>query len=99
MGDEMQIKTQLPDPMRLLAWSMGLVLTIGVYVWRGEVAMREQMQQAQQKDHEEIAALKTQLLVQGTSGQTISQAIVELRDDMKELRKEFRPLLEDRRRR
>lgn len=93
---KMRITTALPDPVKLLGWALGLMLAVGGYIWKGEIEAREKLQAAQAADHEAISQLRTQVLVQGNSGQATAQGFSELRDEFKQLRRDLRPFIEDR---
>lgn len=92
---KMKITTSMPDPMRLLAWALAGLVAVGGYIWRGQVEHIEKLEATIQKEHEDLSQLRTQVLVQGNSSQAMSQGFGELRDEMKELRKALRPLLEE----
>jgi type VI protein secretion system component VasF len=82
----LRLSAQLPDPVRLLGWALCLMLAVSGYIWKGEVEAREKLQALQAADHEAISQLRTQVLVQGNSGQAMAQGFGELRDEMKRIR-------------
>jgi septal ring factor EnvC (AmiA/AmiB activator) len=96
MSEEQPVKitTEMPDPMRLLAYALAAVVAAGGYIWRGEVSNREKLEATVGKQAEQLADLKTQLLVSGTGYQGTVQRINELADDLKQLRRDLRPVIE-----
>jgi hypothetical protein len=73
--DEFPISTNNPGLAKLALWLLGLVSSLGVYIWQGQAEHLRRLEMAQGADHETIAELRRQVAVMAEHGTAVEAKV------------------------
>lgn len=73
--DEPIITTGNPGLPKLALWLLGLVTSLGAYVWQGATEKIHQLESAHSADHETISELRRQVAVMAEHGTAVEAKV------------------------
>jgi len=75
MSDDSPITMANPGLAKLSLWLLGLVSSLGVYIWQGSAEHVRRLEISQAADHETISELRRQLAVMTEHGAAVEEKV------------------------